>query len=131
MLPLFIHMQYKLWKGFAIWRRYVRRRLQGICRKALKKQLFSVNPILQRVLLQICEVLRNLDISLIECIIRIIKRVNVNGTNVYRIWCVYFACCIKANSEVLIGKFYLQYFRCPWEYQSCISMIITKILFIM
>ncbi|KAI5075579.1 hypothetical protein GOP47_0009655 [Adiantum capillus-veneris] len=54
-MKLNVFRQYKLWKTFYIWRRFVRKKLQRLSRKSLIKQLFSINPILQRVLLQICQ----------------------------------------------------------------------------
>ncbi|KAJ7147765.1 hypothetical protein O6H91_07G065900 [Diphasiastrum complanatum] len=60
LMKLSVFQQYKQWKSFAIWRHYLRRKLQATSRKALRRQLFLVNPVLQKVLIRVRQMLEDI-----------------------------------------------------------------------
>ncbi len=45
--------QYKIWKGWAIWKHFVRRKKKKLYMASIEKLLFLSNPLLAKVLLQI------------------------------------------------------------------------------
>lgn len=48
-----MEQNFKLWKNFTMWRRYVKRKKVQTATAAISKQLFSLNPIFQKALLHI------------------------------------------------------------------------------
>jgi hypothetical protein len=46
-------LQYKIWKGWAIWKHFVRRKKKKLYLASVEKLLFLSNPLLAKVLLQI------------------------------------------------------------------------------
>ena len=52
-ITLNVFRQFRLWKGFATWKRFVRQHKLRYCRNKLEKHLFYLNPIFQSSLLEI------------------------------------------------------------------------------
>jgi hypothetical protein len=48
-----LFFQYKIWKGWAIWKHFVRRKKKKLYLASIEKLLFLSNPLLAKVLLQI------------------------------------------------------------------------------